>query len=75
MDILVSGSDQKTEIVSRSLRESPAPRDEPRSALRREGAPLLAMWVRGTQAEMGAQHGRLVREAGGYEEIIEYYHG
>lgn len=39
----------------------------------REARPLYVLNLRGTQAEMGEQHGRLVRELGGYEEVLEYY--
>ena len=34
---------------------------------------LLVMRLRGTQEEMGAQHGRLVREHGGYQASVDYY--
>jgi len=72
------GIDQKTNIVNQSRprqaqEHSAAPREQSLHGLRRPGVPLLQMWVSGSQTEMGAQHGRLVREAGGYEEILEYY--
>ena len=72
------GIDQETNSVS-STRLTPlrqnkdASRGQVPSELRRPGVPLLQMWVKGSQAEMGDQHGRMVREAGGYEEILEYY--
>ncbi len=37
--------------------------------------PLLVLSLRGSQAEMGAQHGRLLREAGGHEAAIAFYPG
>jgi tetratricopeptide (TPR) repeat protein len=35
--------------------------------------PLLRLRLRGSQAEMGAQQGTLLRQAGGYEEAIRFY--
>jgi len=35
--------------------------------------PLLVLRLRGTQEEMGAQHGRVLREEGGYEETMAFY--
>ncbi|MFC1707461.1 C45 family autoproteolytic acyltransferase/hydrolase [Planctomycetota bacterium] len=35
--------------------------------------PLLVVRLRGTQAQMGEQHGRCLRQFGGYEQTVEYY--
>ena len=35
--------------------------------------PLLVMHLRGTQAQMGAQLGQLLRDRGGYEHALEFY--
>lgn len=47
------------------------------SAIRADGArtaqPLLVLNLAGTQQAMGAQHGQLLREAGGYQDVLEYY--
>jgi len=34
---------------------------------------MLVLRLRGSQAEMGAQHGRLLREHGGYEPVMDFY--
>lgn len=36
-------------------------------------APPLLLRLRGSQIEMGAQHGRLLVEAGGYQEALSFY--
>ena len=36
-------------------------------------APPMLVRLRGSQAEMGAQHGRLLVEAGGYEQALSFY--
>lgn len=36
-------------------------------------APLLIMRLRGTQAEMGAQHGELLQSVGGWEQAMDFY--
>jgi len=38
-----------------------------------ERLPLLVVRLRGTQEEMGAQHGEIVRRAGGFEGALEFY--
>ncbi|MSP61759.1 MAG: hypothetical protein EXR72_15775 [Myxococcales bacterium] len=38
-----------------------------------EAAPLLVTHLRGTQAEMGAQHGRVVAAHGGAAELLRFY--
>ena len=38
-----------------------------------ESRPLLVLHLAGSQAEMGAQHGSLLREVGGYEKVLAYY--
>lgn len=35
--------------------------------------PLLVLRLRGSEAAMGAQHAELLRSAGGYEGVIDYY--
>ncbi len=35
--------------------------------------PLLVVNVSGDQVAMGTQHGELVRAAGGYEAVLDYY--
>lgn len=35
--------------------------------------PLLVLNLAGTQAEMGAQHGRLLRDVGGWQPVLDYY--
>lgn len=42
-------------------------------AARGAAAPVQVIRLRGTQAEMGAQHGRIVRELGGFEPVLRYY--
>lgn len=42
-------------------------------AVARRAHPLLVMHLRGTQAEMGHQHGALLREHGGHEAVLDYY--
>ena len=37
--------------------------------------PLLVLNLRGSQAEMGSQHGQLLRAAGGWEPAFDYYPG
>jgi hypothetical protein len=37
--------------------------------------PLALVHLRGSQAEMGEQHGRLLKAVGGYEEAFEFYQG
>lgn len=36
-------------------------------------APPILLRLRGSQAQMGAQHGRLLVEAGGYQEALSFY--
>lgn len=36
-------------------------------------APLIVLRLRGTQAEMGAQQGKLLVEAGGWEQAVSFY--
>jgi hypothetical protein len=43
------------------------------STVHRPARTLLVLHLRGTQEEMGFQHGRLLLEAGGYEPVLEYY--
>lgn len=38
-----------------------------------ERHPLLIVRLRGTQEEMGAQHGEIIRRAGGFEGALEFY--
>jgi hypothetical protein len=37
--------------------------------------PLLVIHLKGSQEEMGRQHGRFIREAGHWQETIDYYKG
>jgi len=46
--------------------------DERPTLQRNQLAPLI-LRLRGSQAQMGEQHGRLIREAGGFEPIMAYY--
>ncbi|MCO5167971.1 MAG: C45 family peptidase [Planctomycetes bacterium] len=43
------------------------------SAPARPAYPLLVLRLRGSQAEMGQQHGELLRGHGGHEEVLRYY--
>lgn len=45
----------------------------PLAAPPRPAHPLLALTLRGTQAEMGHQHGTLLRAHGGHEGVLDYY--
>ncbi len=36
-------------------------------------SPLTVIQLRGTQAEMGAQHGRILTELGGWERAVDFY--
>jgi acyl-CoA:6-aminopenicillanic acid acyl transferase len=45
----------------------------PGAGTARAAQPLLVLHLAGTQQQMGRQHGTLVREAGGYEPVLEYY--
>jgi hypothetical protein len=50
-----------------------APAQATPDARPRPARPLLVLTLAGTQAEMGRQHGLLLREVGGYEPVLEYY--
>ncbi len=52
-------------LVSETTRHRPVPA--------RSSNPLLVVRLRGTQAEMGAQHGRILLEQGGYEAAADFY--
>ncbi len=41
--------------------------------MREDPAKLLVLRLRGSQAEMGRQHGRILRDRGGHEAAIDYY--
>lgn len=47
----------------------------PPVSLNRVSRPVLVLRLRGSQAEMGAQHGRLLRHHGGWEPAVAYYPG
>ena len=38
-----------------------------------KASPLTVIQLKGTQAEMGAQHGRALRELGGWEGAVDFY--
>ena len=46
--------------------DAPAP-------VRALGVPLLVVRLRGTQEEMGRQHGRILKAIGGYEQALAFY--
>ncbi|HVY61496.1 MAG TPA: hypothetical protein VHF22_07575, partial [Planctomycetota bacterium] len=39
----------------------------------RVAAPVTVIRLRGTQAEMGEQHGRILRKLGGWHAVLDYY--
>jgi hypothetical protein len=58
------------------MRERPASTREESAAPAAGGrlvGPVLVLRLRGTQEEMGAQHGRLLRERGGFAEAVAFY--
>ena len=39
----------------------------------RAAAPLTVIQLKGSQEEMGEQHGKLLRQLGGWEQAVDFY--
>lgn len=60
--------------LQRAVHGDPAWQGPP-MAQRRPSLPVLVVQLRGTQTEMGAQHGEALKQEGGFKETLDWYPG